>query len=797
MTIATTTSRVVAQGNGATTSFSYSYLIPSSDDLVVTHTDASGNSTPLASTQYSVSGLGNAAGGTVTYPLSGTPMATGESLTIQRVVPFKQLTKLTNQGGYYPEVVEDALDDVVMQTQQLAEAQTRMLQAPVSDPVGTSFTLPSIVQRAGMLLSFDSLGNAVALAAAAQSATALAIALAGVGGANLSGFNYAQTYVQGTVGAAMQDEQVNAIWFITGTNADARRTAIKNRTFANDETAAAQAALDWAGPGSTVRYVGGWHINGTLSGHAGQHVVSDGWSSVTNSFSTAYSGELRQFSNSDIPVLQFVGADNSHQVERWGVEKIALTSNTPSSTVGTGLYAANARQGRMRDVYISGFNTSLNFNQQCWQMHLDGVRCMDFAMGMINNSSSEDNLFTNCAWQGFRTGSQAVSLVNQSANNCFINCYMQACQSGCTEQQGDPSGVGTSPGYPMFSTWICPLIEDITQFAFGLITPSQTSPSSTHPGIKVINPRVLNSGLSGYMSSNTPSTSASGNGSTATIGMAAQPIAPLVGTVVTVANMTPTGYNGSHVITASSTTSVSFASTTTGAQTVAGTVIYGTTTYNAAPNNGQAIIYAAHCSSITLDQPMEAGFSYGVLAGVSAFGFFPSGTTPGPIDIRNINGYTFGTAPAGGLLGSVTISPGDPQNCQLGTSATTIALSSGFGNPGWDVVTSNAWGWWDSANGRIVPQRSGQKVRFKAALYINTTVSGGRYVLNLQKDGSPDVALADITVSGTGPLMLTGDWPDVPMNATDFYKVQLFCSSGSSVTITPANCLFSAELVGS
>ena len=67
---------------------------------------------------------------------------------------------------------------------------------------------------------------------------------------------------------------------------------------------------------------------------------------------------------------------------------------------------------------------------------------------------------------------------------------------------------------------------------------------------------------------------ATGNGSTATLTFAALipvSIPFFVGQTITVSGMTP-DYNGSHTVTACTTTSVSFNSTETGAQTVAGTV---------------------------------------------------------------------------------------------------------------------------------------------------------------------------------------------------------------------------------
>ena len=71
-------------------------------------------------------------------------------------------------------------------------------------------------------------------------------------------------------------------------------------------------------------------------------------------------------------------------------------------------------------------------------------------------------------------------------------------------------------------------------------------------------------------------TAASGTGTTATLTFSAAAEKAPVGSTIVVSGVTPTGYNGTWVVTASSTTSVSFANTTTGAQTVAGTVKYGT-----------------------------------------------------------------------------------------------------------------------------------------------------------------------------------------------------------------------------
>lgn len=69
-----------------------------------------------------------------------------------------------------------------------------------------------------------------------------------------------------------------------------------------------------------------------------------------------------------------------------------------------------------------------------------------------------------------------------------------------------------------------------------------------------------------------PTTGASGTGSTATVTFSGGATIP-VGHAVLIAGMTPSGYNGIFKVTASSAGSASFANATTGAQTVAGTMV--------------------------------------------------------------------------------------------------------------------------------------------------------------------------------------------------------------------------------
>jgi hypothetical protein len=78
-------------------------------------------------------------------------------------------------------------------------------------------------------------------------------------------------------------------------------------------------------------------------------------------------------------------------------------------------------------------------------------------------------------------------------------------------------------------------------------------------------------------------TGASGTGTTATVTFSGGATIP-VGHAVNIAGVTPSGYNGTWKVTASSPGSVSFANATTGAQTVAGTAVDTSLSYSAGMN---------------------------------------------------------------------------------------------------------------------------------------------------------------------------------------------------------------------
>lgn len=129
MSFSSTVSKVTYSGNGTTTAFSFPYLFIQNSHLTVVLVDAANTeTTQVLDTDYTVTGAGVGAGGTVTMT---TAPATGETLVIYRDVPYTQLTDYTTSDPFPAETHEQALDIGVMLAQQNKTILDRCAKLPV------------------------------------------------------------------------------------------------------------------------------------------------------------------------------------------------------------------------------------------------------------------------------------------------------------------------------------------------------------------------------------------------------------------------------------------------------------------------------------------------------------------------------------------------------------------------------------------------------------------------------------------------------------------------------------------
>lgn len=167
MTVESAVNKIIGSGNGVTTAWPFVFKIYSASHLSVSYTDLTGDEVILSPVTYTVALNADqdaSPGGTVTYSPA---IATGTKLTITRIVSYTQTTDIKNQSAYYPDVLEQALDLVVMQVQQLAEKVARsILLSPSQSAIGELQSTDA--GRANMLVGFDSSGDIAVLSAGAS-----------------------------------------------------------------------------------------------------------------------------------------------------------------------------------------------------------------------------------------------------------------------------------------------------------------------------------------------------------------------------------------------------------------------------------------------------------------------------------------------------------------------------------------------------------------------------------------------------------------------------------------------------
>jgi len=149
-------------GNGVASTFPFAFKVFTQQEIVVLKLEvATGIETTLNLTaDYTVTLNGDQngnPGGSIT--LVAGALANGFNLVITSNVQALQGTDLTNQGGFFPEVINDALDKAIILHQQQQEKLDRSIAFSATNTIGSLEITEGAVARANKVLAFDGSGE--------------------------------------------------------------------------------------------------------------------------------------------------------------------------------------------------------------------------------------------------------------------------------------------------------------------------------------------------------------------------------------------------------------------------------------------------------------------------------------------------------------------------------------------------------------------------------------------------------------------------------------------------------------
>lgn len=237
-------------GNGSTTAFPFAFKVFQASDVYVVRANTAGVESVLTSgTDYTVTLNANQnsnPGGTVTLTSA---LATNFKLVITSAVPNLQPVDITNNGGFYPKVINDALDRVTIMAQQIAQEASRGVKVPITSTLtGDQFTEQLFDARD------ESVASASAASTSASSAASSAASASGSATTATTKASEASTSASGAASSASAAAGSATAAAGSATTAGNSATTATNKAneAASSATAAASSATAAAGSATTA-----------------------------------------------------------------------------------------------------------------------------------------------------------------------------------------------------------------------------------------------------------------------------------------------------------------------------------------------------------------------------------------------------------------------------------------------------------------------------------------------------------------------------------------------------------------
>lgn len=363
-------------GDNSTVNFPYGFCIVDQADIEV----SLDGSIQTLTTHYSVSGVGNAGGGTVTFV---TAPGTGVRVTLLRTQPKSQDSDYAANEAFPSERVEQDLDKLAMIAQEHTELFSRTLRAPRQDAL--DMILPSVASRASNVLGFTAAGLP----------TAVPLPTAGGGDLSLSTVLSTSSTTARTLA-----ERFAEVYNVKDYGAVGDGVA--------DDTTVIQAAINAADDGAIIYFprvaVGSYYKFSTLTSTKNLTFRGDGWYNYNQTaFGNAQWATASDTTGSVLRSTATSGAaiTSATQGKTLRLEKLAIVGPGSGTSIGVDFGGGSNYQiyGAWNDVLIGNFSTDVRLDNV--QDHtFIGVRFRGATLGLQLQNSANQNVFLNAEFQG-------------------------------------------------------------------------------------------------------------------------------------------------------------------------------------------------------------------------------------------------------------------------------------------------------------------------------------------------------------------------------------------------------------
>jgi hypothetical protein len=515
------------------------------------------NSTLLTlTTNYTVTGAGVTGGGSVTLVSGATA---GDIVTIVRDVPVARTSDFPTSGPFNIEALNTDLDRLTAMIQEREQGLTRVIQLSETD-TSTSLQLPIAANRASKVLGFDTTGNTIAMQEIGTYrgnwATSTAFVLRDLVKDSSNSNIYICVVAHTSTGSTPISSNADvAKWALLVDAATATSASSSASTSATNAAASASAASSSASSASGSASSASTSASNAASAQAAAESARDATLAAYDNFDDRYLGSKTSDPSVDndgnalvAGALYFNSTDGIMKLytgSAWvaayvsGAGFLALSGGTLTGTVNFVAGSASAPS-----LAASGdTNTGIFF---------PAADTIAFAEGgtEVLRLNSDAQAVTGAGTVSLpavtTTGDLNTGIFYPAADTiAFATAGTEDFRIGSSGQLGiQGANYGTS--------------GQVLTSGGASAAPSWATPSASPSGSLLASPYNLYA-----------TTAASGTGTVATITFTPATTIP-VGSILSISGMTPSGYNGTYTVTASSSGSVSFASSTTGSQTVAG-----------------------------------------------------------------------------------------------------------------------------------------------------------------------------------------------------------------------------------